>query len=264
MRTLPAGQYIPGHSFLHQLDARAKILCLFLLMAAVIGASSPWGYLLALAVIFLLVLASRLPVGSAVAPVRGIYWFLLVVFLMNALFFGGEEVLASWGIFRLSREGINQGFRVVCNVLLILILGNLLTMTTLPTQVTAALESLIKPLKFIGVPTEDVAIIISIAIQFIPTLLEETELIKMAQIARGARFESKRLLERAVSFIPLVVPVFIAAFRRAEELSQAMEARGYRNAKNRTRRKKEPLAPCDYWALTVCALICLAQFILAP
>ncbi|NLY89460.1 MAG: energy-coupling factor transporter transmembrane protein EcfT [Firmicutes bacterium] len=264
MRTLPAGQYIPGHSFLHQLNARTKILCLFFLMAAVIGASSLWGYALVLAVIFLLILVSRLPVRPAVASVRGIYWFLLVIFMMNALFFGGEDPPASWGIFQLSREGIRQGFKVAGNVLLIFILGNLLTMTTLPTQVTTALESLIKPLKFIGVPTEDVAIIISIAIQFIPTLMEETELIKMAQIARGARFESKKLLERAASFIPLVVPVFIAAFRRADEVALAMEARGYRNAKNRTRQKKEPLTPCDYFALAVCAFICLVQFFLLP
>lgn len=264
MRALPAGRYIPGHSFLHQLDARAKIPCLFLLMAAVIGASSLWDYALVLVVVFLLILVAKVPVRPAVAPIRGIYWFLLVIFLMNALFFGGEEVLASWGIFRLSREGIRQGFRVVANLLLILILGNLLTMTTLPTQVTTALGSLIKPLKLIGVPTEDVAMIISIALQFIPTLMEETELIKMAQIARGARFESRKLLERAASFIPLVVPVFIAAFRRADELALAMEARGYRNARNRTRRKKEPLAPRDYWALTVCAIICLVQFFLLP
>ena len=153
---------------------------------------------------------------------------------------------------------------MVSNLLLILILGNLLAMTTLPTQVTTALGGLIKPLKFIGVPTEDVAMIISIALQFIPTFLEETELIKMAQIARGARFESKKLLERAASFIPLVVPVFIAAFRRADELALAMEARGYRNARNRTGREKEPLAPGDYWALTACALLCLVQFILLP
>src|SRR5690606_9712290 len=137
-----------------------------------------------------------------------------------------------WGIVQLSRGGMEQGFRVVGNVVLILVLGNLLTMTTLPTQVTAALASLIKPLKFIGVPTEEVAMILSIAIQFIPTLMEETELIKMAQIARGARFESRKLPERAASFIPLVVPVFISAFRRAEELALAMEARGYRNAQN--------------------------------
>ena len=264
MRTLPVGQYIPGRSFLHQLDARAKLPCLFLLMATVIGASSPWGYALVLAVLALLVLVSRLPLRAAVAPLRGLFWFLLVVFLMNALFFGGEEVLASWWIFRLSQEGIRQGFRVVSNLLLILILGNLLAMTTMPTQVTTALASLIKPLKFIGVPTEDVAMIISIALQFIPTFLEETELIRMAQIARGARFESKKLLERAASFIPLVVPVFIAAFRRADELALAMEARGYRNARNRTGREKEPLAPRDYWALTACACLCLVQFFLLP
>lgn len=264
MRILPAGQYIPGHSILHQLDARVKILCLFLLMAVVIGASSLWGYALALATISMLILFSGLPLRCAAGSVRRMYWFLLVILLMNALFFDGEDVPALWGIFQFSRGGIEQGFRVVSNVVLILILGNLLTMTTLPTQVTTALESLIKPLKLIGVPTEDVAIIISVAVQFIPTLMEETELIKMAQIARGARFESKKLPERAASFLPLVAPVFISAFRRADELSMAMEARGYRNAKNRTKRKKEPLMPYDYCALAVCVLICLIQFFLLP
>ena len=262
MRTLPTGQYIPGHSFLHQLDARVKILCLFLLMTAVIGASPLWGYALVLVVITMLILLSGLPLRCAVASVRRMCWFLLAIWLMNALFFAGEDVLTSWGIFQLSRGGMKQGFRVVSNVVLILILGNLLTMTTLPTQVTTALESLIKPLKLIGVPTEEVAMIISVAIQFIPTLMEETELIKMAQIARGARFESKKLSERVASSLPLVVPIFISAFRRAEELALAMEARGYRNAKNRTRCQKEPLELYDYVALIVCALICLLQFLL--
>lgn len=261
MKTLPTGQYIPGDSFLHQLEARAKISCLFLLIAAVLGASSFWGYALVLATISTLLLLSGLPIRGAVAPVRRISWFLLIILLMNALFFEGEAVLASWGIFHLSRGGIEQGFRVVGNLVLILILGNLLTMTTLPTQGTTALESLIKPLKLIGVPTEEVAIIISVAIQFIPTLLEETELIKMTQIARGARFESKKLSERAASFLPLVVPIFISSFRRAEELSLAMEARGYRKARNRTKPKKAPLAPADYTALIVCALICLIQLL---
>ncbi|NLC53362.1 MAG: energy-coupling factor transporter transmembrane protein EcfT [Firmicutes bacterium] len=260
MRTLPSGQYLPGHSFLHQLDARTKLLCLFLLMAAIIGTSSLRGYALGLVVIATLIMLSGLPLRYAVASVRHVFWFLLVIWLMNALFYDGEGVLASWGIFQLSRGGIRQGFRVVSNVVLILILGNLLTMTTLPTQVTTALESLIKPLKLIGVPTEEVAMIISVAIQFIPTLMEETEQIKMAQIARGARFESKKLAERAASFLPLVVPIFIAAFRRAEELALAMEARGYRNAKNRTKRKQEPLAAYDYGAIMVCVLICLLQF----
>ncbi len=260
MKSLPAGQYLPGDSFLHRLDARAKIICLFLLLAAVIGASSLVGYILMMVLIATLIPFSGVPLRSAVAPVRRIGWFLLVIWLMNALFFAGEGILASWWIFQLSRAGMRQGFRVVGNVVLILLLGNLLTVTTLPTQVTSALESLIKPFKLLGVPTEEVAMIISVAIQFIPVLMEETELIKMAQIARGARFESKKLSERAASFLPLIVPIFIAAFRRAEELALAMEARGYRNAKNRTKRKKEPLALCDYGALTVCAFVCLLQF----
>ena len=262
MRSLPTGQYLPGHSFLHQLDARVKILGLFLLMAAVIGASSVQGYVLVLMVVAICIQLSRLPLRCVFASVRRVCWFLLVIWLMNALFFAAEDALFSWGIFQLSRGGMRQGFRVVSNVVLILLLGNLLTMTTLPTQVTTALASLIKPLKFIGVPTEEVAMIISVAIQFIPTLMEEAELIKMAQIARGARFESKKLAERAASFLPLVVPIFISAFRRAEELALAMEARGYRNAKNRTKRKKEPLERHDYGALAVCALICLVQFLL--
>ncbi|NLM37576.1 MAG: energy-coupling factor transporter transmembrane protein EcfT [Firmicutes bacterium] len=260
MRTLPTGQYLPGHSFLHRLDARAKLLCLFLLMAAVIGAPSLWGYALVLAVVALLILLSGLPLRSAVAPVRGVYLFLLVIWLMNALFFDGEDVLFSWGIIQLTRGGMEQGFRVAANVVLVLILGNLLTMTTLPTQVAAALASLTKPLARVGVPTEEVGMIISVAIQFIPTLLEEAELIKMAQTARGARFESKKLVERATSLLPLVVPIFVSAFRRAEELALAMEARGYRYARNRTKRQANPLALADYLALAVCALICLAQF----
>jgi len=137
-----------------------------------------------------------------------------------------------------------------------------LTLTTSPTQVTSALESLIKPLKLIGIPTEDIAMIISVSIQFIPTLMEESETIKMAQITRGARFESKKLSERARSYIPLIIPIFISAFRRADELSLAMEARGYRNAKNRTKKKKKPIEGQDYIALTICASICIVQFIL--
>ena len=262
MRSLPTGQYIPGHSFLHQLGCPRENSLSFSPHGRRDWRLVVLGYVLVLVAIAMLHPAFKVTAALRFCSVRRVCWFLLVILLMNALFFAGEDALASWGIFQLSRGGIKQGFRVVSNVVLILLLGNLLTMTTLPTQVTTALESLIKPLKLIGVPTEEVAMIISVAIQFIPTLMEETELIKMAQIARGARFESKKLAERAASFLPLVVPIFIAAFRRAEELALAMEARGYRNAKNRTKRKKEPLALHDYGALTVCALICLVQFLL--
>ncbi|NLO40833.1 MAG: energy-coupling factor transporter transmembrane protein EcfT [Ruminiclostridium sp.] len=262
MRTLPAGQYIQGKSLIHRLDARAKILCVFILIAAVIGSSSAWGYALMLVTIFVIILLSGLPIRCVVCSVQRMWLFFLVIFGMNALFFDNENALASWWIFHLSMQGIQQGLIVVINVALILILGNLLTSTTSATQITTALENLMKPLKFIGVPTEDAAMIISVAIAYIPVLIEETQVIKMAQTARGARFESRKLSERAISYIPLVVPIFIAAFRRADELSLAMEARGYRNAKNRTWRKSEPLVLQDYSSLAVCASVFLIQFLL--
>ncbi len=186
--------------------------------------------------------------------------FFCTIFLMNSLFFETENVLCSWWIFHPSIGGIKQGFFVVVHVVLVLIISNVFTLTTSPTDVTTALESLIKPLKLLGVPTEDVAMIMSVAIQFIPTLMEQTQTVKMAQIARGARFESKKLRERALSVAPLVVPIFLAAFRRADELSLAMEARGYRSAKRRTKRKKAPPALKDYAAIGLCIALCLIQF----
>ncbi|HHX11934.1 MAG TPA: energy-coupling factor transporter transmembrane protein EcfT [Clostridiales bacterium] len=260
MRTLPTGQFIPGNSLLHKLDARIKIICFIILIAAVIGASSILGYSLVLVTISALILLSQLPISYALGSIRRMCLFFLVIFMMNALFNNSGGLLASWWIFQISTGGIKQGFTVVLNVILIIILASLLTLTTSPTQVTTALESLIKPLKIIGIPTEDIAMIISIAIQFIPTLMEETETIKMAQIARGARFESKKLSDRARSYIPLIIPIFISAFRRADELSLAMEARGYRNAKNRTKKKREEIELQDYIALTICVTICIVQF----
>ena len=205
------------NSFLRRLDARAKIICLIAMLGVVIGASSPGSYVLALSAVGIIILLSKLPLRHVFGKVGRLWLFFVTIFLMNAFFYQTENVLCSWWIFNPSIDGIRQGFSVIANVVLAIILGNVLTLTTTPTEITMALESLIKPLRLLGVPTEDVAMIISIAIQFIPTLMEETEVIKIAQIARGARFESKKLSERALSFAPLVVPVFLSAFRRADE-----------------------------------------------
>lgn len=262
MKKIPTGRYVAGNSLLHRLDARVKIICLLILLAVVIGASAVSSYVLILSAIGIIMMLSKLPMRHVFGTVGRLWLFFGTIFLMNALFFDTDNALCSWWIFHLSIDGIKQGFSVVIHVILVLILSNVLTLTTSPTEITTALESLIKPLKLLGVPTEDVAMIISVAIQFIPTLMEETEAIKMAQIARGARFESKKLKERALSVVPLVVPIFLSAFRRADELSLAMEARGYRNAKSRTKRKKEPVVLKDYVALCLCIALCLAQFLL--
>lgn len=261
MKKLPTGHYVVGNSLLHRLDARVKIICLLILLAVVIGASAVSSYVLILSAIGIIMLLSKLPMRYVFGTAGRLWLFFGTIFLMNALFFDTENTLYSWWIFHLSIDGIKQGFNVVVHVVLVLILSNVLTLTTSPTEITTALESLIKPLKLLGVPTEDVAMIISVAIQFIPTLMEETETIKMAQIARGARFESKKLKERALSVVPLVVPIFLSAFRRADELSLAMEARGYRNAKNRTKRKKGPIVLKDYMALCLCVALCVVQFL---
>jgi energy-coupling factor transport system permease protein len=259
MSRMPTGHYLPGYSAIHRLDARVKMLSYLILLAAVISTSALWGYLLLIGFTGGIILLSGLPLSSALASLRRLWTFFLVIFLMNALFFNAGHSLWSWWIFHLSRTGILQGANVVLRLALLIVLGNVLTCTTAPLSLTAALESLMAPLKLLRIPVEEAAMIIGVAVQFIPTLSEETEMIKKAQTARGARFESRRLTERAASYFPLVIPIFLSAFRRADELSQAMEARGYRNARNRTKRARAPLHSRDAAALLVSAALCLVQ-----
>ena len=262
MKGMPAGQYIPGNSIIHRLDARMKIVSLILLLAAIVATATLYGYIIVLAVIAVVISLSKLPLMTALSSIRRLWMFFVVIFLMNALFYNTEHPLFSWWVLNLSEEGIRQGIRVVLNVSFIMVLGNVLTSTTAPIDMTNALGSLFKPLKLFRVPVEDVAMIISVAFQFIPTLLEETDTIKKAQTARGARFESKKLIERALCYLPLLIPIFIAAFRRADELSMAMEARGYRNAKSRTKKARTPFRMRDFTALASSSLICFLQLYL--
>ena len=164
-----------------------------------------------------------------------------------------------WWIFCPSMQGLVQGANVVLRVVLILILSNVLTTTTAPLKLTDGMERLLSPLRVIRVPTEQVAMIISVAIQFIPTIFEETDMIRKAQMARGARFDSRNYFEKAKAVMPLVIPIFLAAFKRADELSLAMEARGYRTDVRRAVKKREKLCAADFAALLVCAALCAMQ-----
>ena len=251
-----AGRYLPGSSPLHRLDARAKLLCFLLLTAAVILAGTAAGYALVIAAVFALFLASGLPGRAVFGTVLRLKYFYLIVFLMNALFFTTEAPLWHWGIFSLSWEGMARGLNVILRIWPVMVLGALLTQTTKPLEITEALRFLVRPLRVLRLPADEVAMILSVAVQFIPILLEEAEAIKKAQIARGARFESKKLHERAAALLPLATPIFLAAFQRADELSQAMEARGYRGARYRTRRRTTPLPPAAKGAVAACAALC--------
>lgn len=227
MRQLPTGQYMPGTSIVHGANGKLKMVLLCLYVVGVICTDTVPGYLLMVALIFGCYCLSKLPLVMIIRPFKHLWLFFLVVFMMNSLFFGGETMLWSWGIFSVSLEGIFQGLQVILRVSMVMVAGNLLMMTTAPMEITTALQKLIYPLKYLKVPVEDVAMIITVAIHFIPILMEEADMIKKAQTARGARFESKKLYEKAIDVLPLVIPVFIAAFRRADQMATAMEARGY-------------------------------------
>lgn len=261
MNQLPAGQYLPGASPLHRLDAFVKLLCFLLLLAAVILTDSLWGFLLMGEIALFLPRLSAVGFPVVLAPIRRLWLFFLVIFLMNTLFFETENALLSLGIFHVSLGGIAQGATVVLRVILVMVFATVLTAATPPMELTAAIETLLTPFGWLGIPIGEVAMILGVALQFIPTLIEEAEQIKKAQIARGALFESDRLRDRARSVLPLVVPVFLSAFRRADELSTAMEARGYRGAK-RKKRKKISLGGRELLALLLACGVCLFQIIL--
>lgn len=259
MRDTPVGRYFPGKSLMHRLDPRAKLFSFFILLAAIILAHSVLGYIaLSLGVSAILSIAG-LGLKDIIKPMLALKWFIVVVFLMNLLFYSPDTAWVSWWIFKPSLAGSLQGFGVVFRMILLSILAAALMATTSPIQMTSALESLLKPLSIVRIPTEEIAMILSVAIQFVLVLQEETETIRMAQTARGAKFDSRRLSDKATTIMPLVIPVFLAAFSRADDLALAMESRGYRGAKYRTRRRSRSFSFYDFTAIILCSTLCAVQ-----
>lgn len=255
------GQYIPGSSFLHRMDPRAKLLGFLLLVVAVISARTAPAFLLLTVFVLALAHASGLPRATVFGTVRRMYSLMGFILVLNAFFFTTDDPLWKWWIFSFSLEGVRQGILVAARLLLIMVLGNLLTLTTRPLELTGAIGWFLSPLGLVKVPVDEVAVILSVAIQFIPTLMEETEAIKKAQIARGARFESRKLHERAAAMLPLVVPIFLAAFKRADELAMAMEARGYRGARHRSPRPAPAMQRRSWATIFVCTALCVFSIV---
>lgn len=258
MTQMPVGQYTAGNSVLHRMDASAKLISFFILFAAVVCTTSGWGYVFISGITAAVLALSRLPLSVTLGALRRMWVFFAIVFCMNALFTPSPTPLWSWWILTLSIDGFVQGAHMVLRVLLMLALGGVLTGTTPPMRLTEALAMLLRPLRWVRVPVDEVAMIIGIAIQFIPTLLEETLLLRRAQTARGAPFESKHLWQRIASVPALLLPTFLCAFRRADELSLAMEARGYRGARS-TAAVRVQLRGVGMLAIFACILVCAAE-----
>ena len=231
------GQFFPGYSPLHKLDPRTKIIIAVIAIVAVFFANNPTAFLLLTLLTLSLIWISRISLGVIIKGIKPILFILLFTAVLNVFMTeGAGEPLVEFWIIRIYTEGIVRAvFMALRVVLLIVITSMLLTYTTSPISLTDGLESLLSPLKKIGVPVHTFAMMMSIALRFIPTLVEETEKIMNAQKSRGADFASGSLIKRARALVPILIPLIVSSFKRAEELATAMECRCYRGDKNRTK-----------------------------
>ena len=238
LKDITLGQYFPGHSFVHKLDPRTKLLFLIAYIVAIFVAQTFYGMILCAIVLAAVVIAARVPFGSVLRSVKGIIFILILTSILNLFFHGGEHLLAEWGIIKIYREAIVFTVFLLLRLFLLVMASAVLTLTTTPVRLTDGIESLLTPLKWIKFPVHELALIMSIALRFIPTLIDETNRIIAAQKARGADFESGNIFKRIKAVVPILIPLLISAFRRAEELGDAMDARCYSGSKNRTKYKK--------------------------
>lgn len=250
------GQYFPGRSFLHRMDPRMKIGLLFLLIIGIFVFDTPLSYGVFTAGTVILAIASSVPLMTLAKSIKPL-WMILVFTLVIHMCGTPGEVWFSISVFEFTKEGFLQGFAICLRLALLIFLSSLLTFTTSPLELTDAMESLLSPLKCVGVPAHELAMMMSIALRFVPTLIEETDKIMKAQQSRGVNFESGNVVKRLSNLVPILVPLFISAFRRADELAMAMEARCYRGGEGRTRMKALKVQTLDYGAF-VCTVLLLA------
>jgi energy-coupling factor transport system permease protein len=254
LTNITLGQYYPVSSAVHSLDPRTKLTASLLFIISLFWISNFYGYLFAIACLYGIIRVSHVPPRFLLKGLRGILGILIITAVMNVFLTPGETTLWQFYVIRLTREGLLLAFTMALRLVLLLIGSSLLTLTTSPIELTDAIEYLLKPLKKIGVPSHEIAMMMTIALRFIPTLVEEMDKIMKAQTARGADFDTGGLIKKAKSLIPLLVPLFVSSFRRADDLAMAMEARCYRGDVNRTRMKELHLGPGDHKAM---GLVCL-------
>lgn len=234
IRDITLGQYYPGQSWVHRLDPRTKIICTFVFIIALFLIKDFLGYAIAVTALGIMIGISRVPLNFILKGLKPIFMIIVFTFAINMFMTKGTP-LVSIGFLTITREGLYNALFMGIRLILLIIGSSLLTLTTKPIHLTDGIEKLLNPLKKIGVPAHELAMMMTIALRFIPTLLEETDKIMKAQMSRGADFESGNLIKRAKALIPLLVPLFISAFRIAQDLAMAMEARGYQGGTGRTR-----------------------------
>ncbi|MBP3879464.1 MAG: energy-coupling factor transporter transmembrane protein EcfT [Lachnospiraceae bacterium] len=261
LREITIGQYYPADSILHKLDPRVKFLGTIVYIVSLFLVKGFAGYALATVWLAALIILSKVPFKFMIKGMKTIFFVLIITMLFNLFLTPGEEIAHFW-ILKITKEGIIQAVRMGIRLTYLVIGSSLMTLTTTPNQLTDAMESLFSPLKVVHAPVHEISMMMSIALRFIPILMEETDKIMKAQIARGADFESGNFINRIRNMVPLLVPLFISAFRRANDLALAMEARCYHGGEGRTQMKPLHYAGRDYVAFILLAAFLAACIVL--
>lgn len=247
LKDITIGQYYPTDSIVHKLDSRVKLIATFVFMVSLFVINKFWPYGIVLVSLLAVIKLSNIPVKYIIKGVKPLRWIILFTFVINIFFLPGD-VIWSFGFMTITRQGIEQAIFMAIRLIFLVVGTSILTLTTSPIELTDGIERLLNPFRKVGLPVHELAMMMTIALRFIPTLLDETDKIMKAQMSRGADFESKNLINRAKNLVPLLVPLFVSAFRRADELAMAMEARCYRGGYNRTKMKESIMTKRDYIA----------------
>ena len=262
IKDITIGQYFPGNSVIHKLDPRVKLVLDILYLVILFTAQSFTGVLLAALFIVVCYMLARIKFVMILKSVKPIVPLMLFTAVLNILFIKGEEPIFSWWLITIFPEGVEMAFFMLMRVLTLIVGMSLLTYTTSPIMLTDAIEQLLSPLKKVRFPVHELSMMMTIALRFIPTLVEETDKIMSAQKARGAEMDSGGLLKKAKSLVPVLIPLFVSAFKRANELATAMECRCYHGGEGRTRLKTLKTAARDYVAIVIMLVLLAAVIVI--
>ncbi len=262
IRDITIGQFYPTDSCIHKLDSRIKLISTLIYIFALFFVRSFIGYIPVIIFLASVIYMSKVPLKFILRGLKSIVIIILFTVALNMFMSSRGTVLFQYGFITVTTEGIYNAGVMALRLIFLIIGSSLLTLTTSPIELTDGIEMLMKPLKRFGVPSHEIAMMMTIALRFIPTLLEETDKIMKAQTARGADFETGNLIQRAKSMVPILVPLFISAFRRADDLAMAMEARCYRGDEGRTRMKQMVLVKNDYVAFSIVLVFVLTLMII--
>jgi energy-coupling factor transport system permease protein len=262
MEKMIFGRYVPGDSILHRMDPRSKLIIVFLFVCVVFIANNAWTYGILAAYTFIMVGMSKIPPRFLYGGLKPILLLVVFTFLLHVFMTKEGELVFDLGWLKIYEGGIRQGIFISLRFFLLILITSLLTLTTTPIEITDGLETLLNPLKKVHFPVHELALMMSISLRFIPTLMQETDKIMKAQTARGVEYNSGPIKERIKAIVPLLIPLFISSFKRAEELAVAMEARGYKGGEGRTKYRQLTWGMADTGMILFLAAVTILLIVL--